>query len=94
KYAPKGFEVVTDITFKVDENGKVIVENNQATVNKEGVLVVVDDYSKLEKPVTLTKVEKSVTTNLPKTGSKSMLVTSMLACISGLFGIIIIKNKK
>ncbi|MGY3725594.1 SpaA isopeptide-forming pilin-related protein, partial [Granulicatella balaenopterae] len=43
--APEGFEVVTDITFTVDENGVVTVDDKQAEVNAEGVLVVTDGYS-------------------------------------------------
>ena len=43
--APEGFKVVTDITFTVGNDGKVTVNDTQAKVNQDGVLVVTDNYS-------------------------------------------------
>ncbi|MEY8463453.1 SpaA isopeptide-forming pilin-related protein [Streptococcus merionis] len=55
--APEGYQVVTDITFTVDENGNIKVIKNTTTGNAEvtdGKLVVTDDVA--NHPVVFSKV--------------------------------------
>ncbi|WP_303972019.1 SpaA isopeptide-forming pilin-related protein [Streptococcus merionis] len=55
--APEGYQVVTDITFTVDENGNIKVIKNTTTGNAEvtdGKLVVTDDVT--NHPVVFSKV--------------------------------------
>lgn len=50
--APNGYEVVTDITFTVDANGTVIVDNaNGNTVSADGGTLVVTDQAQPNTPV-------------------------------------------
>lgn len=56
--APTGYKAVTEITFTVDANGQVTVDNangNTVTVDANGALVVTDQYT--PRDVTVSKVD-------------------------------------